>query len=193
MSLASNALIDLAYYKAIIQVADDAVSYPDEVMESMINQASQIIETECRRKFITPATAINEIFNGNGNKDYYVRNGRIVETPTIKYWSGTDFVATTSTFDYNVDNGRVYFTDGSIFSLGRDNWQITYKYGWTLSTLPVNIKLACAGLVSHINLMMRKMNVVSESFGDVSVSYDWSGKNSMIQQIINEYKMAIYG
>jgi len=191
MSLASNALIDLEYYRTVVQI-DDSATFNSGAIESLINQASQMIETECNRKFITPSVAITEVFNGDGNRDHYVKNARIIATPTLKEWDGDSFETTSYTFTYDQDTGRVYFTDGNVFSRGKNNWQISYTYGWTLSTVPADLKLACVGLTSHLRLLSQKMGIVSESFGDSSTTYDWE-KNPFIQRIINDYKVVNYG
>lgn len=193
MSVASNALIGVDYYRRFAGVADDSTDFPDEAIETLIDQASQMIELETNRKFITPASAITEIFDGNGSQQYYVKNGRIADTPTLSYWRGTSFTTTTNTFAYSENTGRVYFTDGSVFGKGKDNWQIAYKYGWTQATLPEDIKLVCASLVSHLRLMRMKLGISTESYGDTSVSYDWTGLPPMMQKIIDKYKVLPYG
>jgi hypothetical protein len=50
--------------------------------ESLINAHSKSIENYCGRKFIKATTAINEIFDGDGQSEYYVKNWPITETLT---------------------------------------------------------------------------------------------------------------
>ena len=193
MSLASNALITLEYFKTISKVAKDATTYPDEAIEALINQASQVLESECNCKLITPANAIDEIFDGNRDREHFVKNGRITTTPTLKEWDGDSFETTTYTFTYDGDSGKVYFTDGNVFNRGRNNWQVGYKYGWAIASVPVDLKLACVGIVNSLSLMYAKAGIASESIGNNSFSYDWSGHNPLIKNVIGKYQVLSYG
>ena len=51
-------------YKAILETDEQA--FNDSQAQLLINAASQSIENFCGRKFITPAEAIDEIFDGDG-------------------------------------------------------------------------------------------------------------------------------
>ena len=63
MGAATNALINLKYFRLITNIKEDSVNYPDQVIEELIDQASQMLESECNCKFRTPAAAIEEIFS----------------------------------------------------------------------------------------------------------------------------------
>ncbi len=193
MAAASNSLITVDYYKQFAEIPEDSTAISDEAFELLINQASTMLETVCNRKFITPASDITEIFDGTGNRTYYVKQARLSASPTtLKYWSSTVFTATSYTWTYHSDTGRVYFTDGNVFDKGSDNWEIVYSYGWTQATIPQDLKMACAMLVEHLRLARKKVNITSESFGDASTSYDWQ-LPSGVKMVIDNYKVVSYG
>ena len=89
MSLNSNALITVDEYRLHKSVGEDDNNFDEAMYERWINSASQHFEDACARKFITPSADINETFNGGGNKDHRVANGRIVDSssPTLNVWN----------------------------------------------------------------------------------------------------------
>jgi len=193
MALADNALISVDYLRQYVEADEDDSAIPPELLITYINAASYMIERFCGRKFITPSAAVDEIFDGNGVHEYYVTNCPITETPSVYYWSLTTFVSTTYTFTYDGDTGRVYFTDGSIFDEGVDNWKVSYKYGWAVSGLPEDLRLACALLAIHLRFRSQKMGITSESFGDGSTTYDMQAIPLVVQSILQKYRKLSYG
>lgn len=154
----------------------------------IINSISQQIENYCGRKFITPGAALSEIFNGDGEKDYIVKNMRMTATPTISYWSSTTWTVTSGTFTYTGDTGRVYFTDGNTFWRGEDNWKIEYLYGWTQATIPNEIKMAAALMCIRSMLALKKTGRSSESFGDSTTAYDFGTMPVEIRSALEKYR-----
>lgn len=195
MNLNNNALVDVAYFKLLLNISDGDTQYNDERLKQFINQASQLIETECNRKFITPEEAIDETFDGDSTKDYYVKNARVSETPILYYWESSSWVQLGSsyTFTYSNDSGRVYFTDGNVFWQGSDNWKINYKYGWTLDSLPDDIKVACCYRVKYLMEMVKKGGISSESFGDTNTSFKLDGLLELSKSLLVRYKRVSIG
>ena len=194
MSLNSNALVSIKYLKLALGIDESDTKYDNNRLEQFINQASGLIETECHRKFITPSADLEEIFDGDSTKDYYVKNARIAATPTLYYWQGSAWVQdTSSSFTYVEKTGRVYFTDGNIFSSGSDNWKINYKYGWTLKELPEDVKIACSYRVKYLMEMMRKGGISSESFGDTTTTFKMNELLKLSQSLLKRYKRLSVG
>lgn len=193
MSLNSNALIDKEYYYRQVGYEIDNTNRDDTQYEQYINQASQFIETHCNRKFITGSVA--EIFDGNDHKDYYVKYGRITDTPVIAYWDGDSWEnLDTDIYDITyTTGGRVYFTDGNVFSEGKDNWRVTYSYGYTLATVPDDLKMACVGLIRFIEVQSQKMGITYEAVGNNITTYDIRNIPATVMDVLNRYRSFIYG
>ncbi len=172
---------------------------PNERIEQFINAASRHIITESGRKFVTPASAIVELFSGDGMGDYFAAHNPIGATPApiLEVYegptSGWKNVATVynQVFAYSSDRGHVYFTDGNVFSRGERNYRLTYSYGWTLALMPQDIQSACCMIVDWLKLQADKLGVSSETFGDNSRNYAQDGAHGFpdhVWGIIRRYR-----
>lgn len=197
--LSSDALIDVVTYKAIYGVSQSQqANDEDEQITRRINGYSRTIINYCGQKFrqpmngATPA-AIDEIFSGKGISSYWARNRYISGTPVPKlyYLSDSAWVEATSAdykFSYNNQTGEVYFTDGHIFPCGNNNWKFVYSYGYTIATMPDDLKNACADLVYRaMKRMQGKEGVVSESFGDQNTSFNFATMPDNIKDDLMPY------
>jgi hypothetical protein len=197
VSLNSNALITFSEYKLLLGIDPSNVHIDEDKTLFFINHASQLIEDYCDRKFITPGNQIEEIFSGTGDTEYYVRHCRIADTPALQYRiSNTWYDLDTSTYPISVDNdsGLISFVYNQTFWKGYRNWKVKYKYGWTQSALPDDLKVACAQLVRrYILLAEGKEGLESESFGDSSTSYNLSSLPKNIQFVLDKYRRKTFG
>jgi hypothetical protein len=186
----SSALLSLEEAKTWLGLSNDDEPEKDVILENWINSASEFINNYTGQTFIYSATATNEIFDGTGAIDYFVCNRPIVAVTGVYYWNGTGWTVTTSTYDKVLKTGKIYFTDGSKFGRGSDNWKVAYTFGYTLINVPFDLKEACLGLV-----MLRKKQfddgihgVSSRNFGDQSVSYSFGEIPNNIKMTLNKYK-----
>lgn len=193
VSFATNALLTLEEYKNILLIDVANTSVNDDQITMLINGVSQEIEQFCGRKFITPSASIVEVFDGDDTRAYYVKHGRISGTVTLEYrqqntW--TTVIQATYPITIVEDDGLVYFNYNYQFWAGEKNWRITYKYGWTLASLPYDIKLATAQLAQIRQLdLQRRADLNSESFGDATTNYDRSqGIPQVIRAVLERYR-----
>lgn len=198
-ALNNNALVDTDTFVSYIgEQQDDATLAKDQV-NFYINSASSVIEKYCSRKFIK-TTGLEEVFGGDGEKDYYTRNRPIVETPTsikIEQWDGSSWNELTAA-DYPrqvvLESGRVYFTEGRCFNSGQDNWRITYDYGYLFNDVATDLKLACCVLVHRSMLKAEdKEGVVSESLVDRSITLELAKLPPDVKQILDSYRNVSFG
>ena len=202
MSLNSNALITVPEYKSIVSLELDNTGVDDTQLEYLINSASQSVENYCCRKFITPDDQITETFEGFGDYDYYLKHCRIADddVPVLYYWDGDSWETLSLTsypYSYTRESGKIYFTGGDNFwkptQEGFQNWKVTYKYGWAIASIPSDIKVVCADLVSRSRFRLEKTSLVSESFGDTSTTYDTTLLPDAIKRILDRYRGCSYG
>lgn len=167
-------------------------------IEYLINAVSHQIEKYCDRKFITPSSDITEIFDGDGTADYYVKNIPIVGTiasSDISYRSGEGetWSETTATFNYDSSSGRVYFTDGNVFSTGKDNWRIVYSYGYSVSNVPVDLKIAAIELIAFRKKKFddNVHGVSAVTYPDNTITYSFDKMPDSVLAMLNRYKRVI--
>jgi len=188
------ALVDVNEVKQYLQLDMDNVD-TDQYIETLINEASQFIITYCDRKFITPSADYDEIFDGDGEKDHYCRHYPLTAAiSAIYYWDGDSWEERTAVkFTSDIDSGRVYYTDGNVFWKGKDEWKISYKYGWTLSNIPADLKYACCKLIALDKKQFEQglHGIASKSFIDHSVSYNFDNLPKRAMLILNYYKRKV--
>ena len=200
MSLASNALFaSLNEFKERVGISLTETNYNDTQLEHHINAASSMIENYLNRKLITPSAVITETWEGDGLFYYYPKNQPISTSASnaLYYWDGDSWVSvSTSTYPWSYDtdfNGRVYFTDGDTFwkygQRGFRNWRFDYFYGYTVASVPQDIKIAATELVLRSLRLMEKTGFASEGFGDATTTYNLqSGIPENVELLLSKYK-----
>lgn len=197
--LRDNALIDFETFLSFIGESEDGTQMSKDKINLYINMASKVIEDYCDRLFRSAVGTV-ELFDGDGDKDYYTRNVPIDETTTsikLECWNGVAFEEITSsqaTRATQTDRGRVYFTDGTKFNEGEDNWRITYDSGVDREDIPSDLQQACCILVQRVMLKAEgKEGVASESLIDRSVTIDLSSIPRDVQRILDSNRNVAYG
>lgn len=197
MAVASNSLINVEYYRTQFNIDLEDENLKKDLIEQVIDQASQILRSECHREFI-PSAEVAEIFDGTDSREYYTKQSPISAISEVAQWDGTSFEAmaiTTYAYAFTSEQrtSRVYFTEGVKFIRGQDNYQVTYTYGWTRITLPADLKAACAVLTAWILQQQSKMGIISESQGGAgSTSYDFKSYPIAVQGVIRDYRVSSY-
>lgn len=185
-------MITLAEYLAFRGFDQVPSSSSTAQLEFLIESAIADCERYCRRSFIKPTAAIAEVFSGDGKKDYYLRNSMIAAstTPTLAWWDGDSWVASTSVFTFDRETGRLWFTDGTVFTEGTDNWQVTYFYGYTTADdVPVDLKLSLLRYVQALHrLASGKEGLVSESFDGHTSTFSQTALTKEIKGVWEQYR-----
>lgn len=144
-------------------------------VELIINGVSVAVTKYLGRELLAPAAAITELIDGDGESNAYAKNVPILASPTpkLEYGNGSSWTEIATTFyAYVSETGELYFHD-SIFSEGKRNYRLTYKYGYTVEQMPRDIVLAVCQLVDRaIMLAEDKQGLNSLSFGTSSTSYN---------------------
>jgi hypothetical protein len=192
------ALIDEDEYIAYAGLDTENPKLPTDQIIAAINQVSVMINRHCDRTFVIPATQIQEIFDGDGTKDYYTKHGRIGDTAPaadikIYLWQSTSWVEKTATDmprAVDAEKGRVWFNQGHTFYEGEDNWRIDYKPGWALTAIPADLKGVCkAGVQRLLMIAGGKEGFVTESFGEATHTYNLNEILGVKEKsILNGYK-----
>lgn len=200
MSLASNALLaSLDEFKERAAISLTETNYNDTQLEHHINAVSTMVHNFLNRSLIKPSALVTETWAGDGTYCYYPQNQPIVTDATnaLYYWDGDSWVSvSTSTYPWSYDtdfNGRLFFTDGDTFwrygQPGFKNWRFDYFYGYTVATVPEDIKMAVCELVVRSLLATKKSGLATEGYGDATTTYNLAGGiPDNIKAMILKYK-----
>jgi hypothetical protein len=193
MSLSNNALTTLANLKAYlgITVADD-----DLLLESLIDRATDIIETICNRPFKNAdagdlPVAQTEYFNGDGRSKFFLKYypissiTSIHDDPDRVY--GADTLIDSDEYAFWADEGIVEFDGSGLAGSGVKNIKIVYKGGYTAATLPYDIEQICIELVAILYKMRDRIGVSSKSFSDGSASYFENLLTPQSREVLRKY------
>jgi len=145
-------------------------------LATLITVASKAVENYCNREF-TSQTVSNEIHDGDGEKDLFLRNFPVASiTQVVITENDGDTVTITGTyFRINQRTGQIIFepaetADYSYFPEGFQNISVTYVAGY--STIPEPVQEATVQLIAWLKSESDKdPNLKAEKLGDWSASY----------------------
>lgn len=127
-----------------------STSISDDFIKRKINQATEMIEGYCGRRFKS-TTYTDEKYDGTLTDSLVLRNRPITGDLTLKGRDGA-----TSDSGYDTIDSSFYFIDYdagiidavSRFYGGYDRWAVTYTAGYT--TIPADLQEACATLAAYL-------------------------------------------
>jgi len=181
----------------------------DDVLNMLINMASDYIESQCGRTFSSD-TYTQEEYDGTGTYEIKLKNYPVItftklevngnednsdnwsDVDSSEYWVDLPSGIITKTSGYEDTSDSINDEDelsDSLFLRGKNRYRATYTAGY--STIPYDIQYACASLVGQILNTRGATGIKSESLGDHSVTFqDVSdiGSQSMFSDIVNRYR-----
>lgn len=145
MSLLAYALCSVADVRDTPGVSSSlATAY----IQRKINQATEIIEGYCQRRF-AQTTYTNEIYDGSHELDLVLRQRPVISFTSLSARSTSlnddDWDAIPAD-QYFVDNGAGVIRAISTFYGGYSRWKVTYVAGY--ETIPADLREACAALAA---------------------------------------------
>ena len=168
----------------------------EEQLALLINSASQFIIDFTGRKFI--AGTHTHIFGGDGERNYFVPYPPLTADATLYYKYGydpsdSDYWKDASDnyyFTQANDTGEMYFTDGTVFNKGQQNWRIIYSYGYARASIPSDLKKACFELVhlARKHVMDNAFGLQSKSVAGTTTSYEFTKIPQNVLETLNRYK-----
>jgi len=202
MSLISYALTTVARYKVFAGITS---STQDDLIELLINAATDYIESYCGRRF-KKTTYTQEIYDGDNSMVLSLRNFPVDSSAafTIEWrnsgvneddWETID--SQYHTVDY--ESGIVKAMGGLKYRGNRSSLRVTYTAGYDydnaatfLGTVGAgDLEYACWELVKNaLNNSNLNSNVQSEHLREYSVTYFAGGvySNSVVMDILDKYK-----
>lgn len=174
-------LITPPYVKTHLKISNSDTSH-DDLITQLITQYSRVIEKFCNRAFAE--MDYEEVYNGNGETTLFLNQYPVSEVSSLAIdsitYEDSDFVF--------YSEGKIKLTDGSVFTKGNQNVEISYTAGY--SQIPEDVQLCCVELVAmkFKEIDSDRIGVTSQSFGDQSVSFGTSGLSGELKKILSAYK-----
>lgn len=189
MNLVDYAFITLSEVKEALELSG---TEHDARLNGYINRATDMIETYCKRRFLSTAYT-NEVYSAQSGSTLQLRNFPVTSLGSLEY-STSDFNNThydavdTSLYalqtSNGLDRGVVYLTGG--FSTGINNWRATYTAGYALANVPNDLKEALIEIVSYLfNRRKATPGMKSETLGRYSYTLDSAmpGTSGLIEKL----------
>lgn len=209
MDLVSYALVTLDNTKTFLGITDHT---KDEKIKLLINMATDYIESQTGRRFVS-VVHTQEEYDGTGNNQLQLKAFPIIsftklevnnasdnsdswsEISSSDYWADTNTGIITRTssfldFDESVDGEETL--SETIFDKGKNKYRATYTSGY--STIPYDLQYACMTLVGQLLNTGGGSGIKSESLGDHSITYqditELTGgvKGGILEDIIQKYR-----
>lgn len=147
-TLLDYALTTVADVKETLGIASSVTTY-DNLITRKINQATEMIEGYCGRRF--KAADYTEYYDGSGIDQLLLRNRPINTLTSLGYRNTSqnddDFSAVNSD-DFYIDNNAGVLEALSSFWGRYDRWKVVYNAGYT--TIPSDLAEACASLAAYL-------------------------------------------
>lgn len=144
--LLSYALTSVADVKETLRITG---SNYDNLITRKINQATEMIEGYCGRRF--KAADYTEYYDGTGLDQLLLRNRPVNGDVTLSARATTlnqDDFDTIDIDNYFVDANAGVLEAVSTFYGRYDRWKVVYNAGWT--TIPSDVAEACATLAAYL-------------------------------------------
>lgn len=146
----------------------------DDLIDTILTQASDAIEAYCWRTFASADYV--EQYNGKGQKTLCLQHYPIVSITDIREDAARTFNSTSvipsTDYAFDANSGIVYF-DGWRLGRGVKNVKVTYTAGY--SATPTPVALACHKLMGAVFNKRKDSGQGGVSLGAVSFNYaaDW--------------------
>lgn len=184
--LETYALVTLDNAKDFLGITD---SSKDDLLEILINQATDYIENECNRRFESTVYTEQE-YSGRGIKTIQLDEFPVITFTLLEVNNNTDNTDNWSEIDtdnYWVEEDTGILTKTTNYAKGNKNYRATYTAGFT--TIPHDLQFACMMLVSETFNKRKAMGVKSESLGDHSLTFESiKQENSAFTAILSNYR-----
>jgi len=189
MTLNSNALITLAQAKLFVKVPTPEATH-DTLLEEFINEASQLIESYCNRKFILQEFI--EIHSGNGLSQIMTRAFPVVSITSLYDDTTRAFTDVIDSVNYTLmqdEKGHGYGVErfDYKFSRGQRNVKIIFQGGY--SAIPSDLQLACKVTLAfyYFKQQEQEWTTNTKSKGDENITMI-EGLPKSVTEILDKYK-----
>jgi uncharacterized phiE125 gp8 family phage protein len=165
----------------------------DDLLDDLIDYASERIETHCGRLFASEA--ITEYIDGSGTTELVLSRRPVTELTSVRVDADREFAEETevdsSELVLRAEAGvveRVVGIAGALFPRGASNVRVEYTAGY--ATAPDDIGLACVKLAAawYAHASAGADGISRETLGEYSAVYRTSGLPADVEAILVPYR-----
>jgi hypothetical protein len=184
MALSDNALVGMEDIKAVLSIQDDR---NDGIIEALVEGVSAEIAAFCDRP-LRETTHTAEPLDGPGSVDLQLPAWPITSGPTISVdgealTEGQDFAA------YDA-SGVVKLLSGTAWPAGIQNIEATWSAGYTLATMPKDVKLAAIIQTAHEYsiFLNRAWGVTNKGTSGQNMNFENEGLLKRVKDLLSPYR-----
>jgi uncharacterized phiE125 gp8 family phage protein len=161
----------------------------DDLLDDLIDYASERIETHCRRRFASEE--LTEYLDGPGTTELVLSRRPVSVLSSVRVDADRGFAAETevdsSELVLRADAG-VAERVGAIFPAGARNVRVEYTAGY--STVPDDLALACVKLAAawYAHARAGADGVTREALGDHSATFSASALPADVEAMLEPYR-----
>lgn len=208
MPLVAHALVTLDDTKTFLGITDNS---KDAILTMMINMATDYIESQTGRRFVSTAHA-DEEFDGTGTQQLPLKaypvltftqlqvnnsSNNVESWSTIdatNYWvdETTGIITKTDSFTDFVDTNDEEALSDTPFQRGKNRYRATYTSGYSI--IPYDLQFACMSIVGQLFNTKSGAGIKSESLGDHSVTYqditevNGGMRGGILEDVLSKYR-----
>lgn len=186
MALHTYALVTVGDLKTFLGISTPQY---DSLLEMLINQSTDFIESKCDRRF-KETTHTNAEYNGNGTKKLVLKQYPVISFTQLQEnhnANNSDNWSTIDAEDYWVEDSSGIITMTSPFSIGTQNYRVTYSGGY--ATIPSDLQFACCLLAGEAFNQRRGAGIKQESLGDHSITFESvSMSDGQVSKVLWKYR-----
>ena len=189
MTLNSNALITLEQAKIFVKVPTAETTH-DILLEDFINEASQLIESYCNRKFALQE--YTEVHSGNGLSQIMTKAFPVVSITSLYDDITRAFTDVIDVVNYTLirdESGHGYGIErfDNRFSRGQRNVKIIFQGGY--SDIPSDLQLACKVTLAfyYFKQQEQEWTTNTKAKGDENITMI-EGLPKSVTEILHKYK-----
>lgn len=186
MALVDYAIITLNDLKTFLGITG---SDKDSLLEMLINQATDYIETRADRRF-ADTVYTEEKYDGTGQNEIVLKQFPVISFTKLEKNNASDNSDSweeVSGSDYWVDDAEGVVTKTTNFSKGKQNYRATYTAGY--ESIPYDLQFLAMSLISDMYNRRKNMGVLKETLGDHSIDFEKAmQENPALMRIISNYR-----
>lgn len=185
MALSENALIAMEDIKAVLSIQDDK---NDGIIEALVEGVSSEIVRYCDRPIREAAyTAVK--LDGSGQNDLQLPAWPITAGPSDVEIDGEALTLDTDYASY-AETGVLRLLSGSAWGAGIQNVTATWTAGYTLASMPGDIKMAAIIQVAHEYqvFLNRAWGITNKGISGQNISFESEGLLKRVKDLVAPYR-----
>lgn len=217
ISLSSDSLVTLEEYRVFKDAGFPITANQSGSYAQVLNLGAGYIKSYTDRTFLSGSLQ-QEVFSGEGyhwrydqqHSQYETMQAPILNNPILYEYASDDWEVSSATILFNAgeyfENGGLIYFPGTerfpnegfepgklgltsdFFVAGTNNFRIDYEYGYTIDTVPEELKFVQMSLARYYEMIAAYIGVTGNTSGVATKSYNLDEPPSHILTILDKYR-----